>query len=137
MNMEKIDWNSSSSVGAQLFDEQHKQIIDMTNLLISAPQATVRSETISELLAKLTKYASIHFRAEEKLLQENGYPDYALQKAEHKAYRIKIVALCQAAFIHKDSVPTELLMFLRNWWVNHILETDMKYRSFLTESGVK
>jgi hemerythrin len=135
--MEKIDWNPSFSVGVKLFDEQHKQIVDMTNLLISAPETTVRSETISELLDKLTKYATIHFRAEEQLLEEYGYPDFALQREEHKAYRIKVVALCQATFIHEDSVPAELLMFLRDWWVKHILETDMKYRSFLTERGVK
>ncbi|MCX6055232.1 MAG: hypothetical protein NTZ74_10030 [Chloroflexi bacterium] len=86
---------------------------------------------------KLTKYATIHFRAEELLLEEYGYPNLAFQKKEHKAYRIKVVSLCQATFIHEDSVPAELLMFLRDWWVKHILETDMKYRSFLTERGVK
>ena len=135
--MEKIDWNPSFSVGVKLLDEQHKRIVDMSNLLISDREATVRSETISELLDRLTKYATEHFRAEEQLLEEYGYPDLVRQKAEHKAYRIKIVALCQATVSHEDSVPAELLKFMRDWWINHILETDMKYRSFLTERGVK
>ena len=109
----------------------------MTNLLISTPEMMVRSDTISELLDKLTKYAAIYFRAEEQLLEEYGYPGLAIQREEHKAYRIKIVELYQATFIHKDSVPKELVMFLRDWWVKHILETDMKYRSSLTKRGVE
>lgn len=135
--MEKINWNSSFSVGVKLLDEQHKRIIDMSNLLISDHEATVYSETISELLDRLTKYATDHFRVEEQLLEEYGYPDLIHQKEEHKAYRIKIVAFCQATVSHEDSVPAELLKFIRDWWVSHILETDMKYRSFLTERGVK
>ena len=135
--MEKIHWNPSFSVGVRLLDEQHERIVDMINLLISDPEATVRSESISELLNRLTKYATEHFRAEEQLLEKYGYPDLARQKEEHKAYRIKVVALCQATISHEESVPAELLKFMRLWMVNHILESDMKYCSFLTERGVK
>jgi hemerythrin len=135
--MERIDWNPSFSVGVKLLDEQHKRIVDMCNLLISDSEATVRSETISDLLDRLTKYAAEHFRTEEQLLEEYGYPDLARQKVEHKAYRIKIVEFCQSATIHEESVPAELRKFLHDWWIDHILNTDMKYRSFLMERGVK
>ena len=135
--MEKIDWNPSFSVGVKLLDEQHKRILDMYNLLISDSEATVRSETISELLDRLTKYAAEHFQTEERLLEEYGYPDLARHKVEHKEYRIRVVELCQSATIHEESVPAELLKFMRDWWMNHILNTDMKYRSFFMERGVK
>ncbi len=134
--MEKIDWNPSFSVGVKSLDQQHKQIVDMINLMSSDPGATVRSETISELLSRLTKYAKDHFRAEERLLEEHGYPGLAGQKEEHKAYRATVVALCQDTMDHKDSVPQELLRYIRDWWLRHILVTDMKYRSFLVERGV-
>jgi hemerythrin len=135
--VERIDWDSSFSVGVKLLDEQHKRIVNMMNRLISDREATVRSEAISELLDGLTKYATDHFRAEEQLLEEHGYPGLAHQKEEHRAYRIKVVTLCQATISHEDSVPAGLLKFMCDWWVNHILETDMEYRSFLTERGVK
>lgn len=105
-------------------------------MLISAPETKVRFESISELLDKLTKYASIHFLAEEQLLEEFGYPGRALQREMHKAYRIKIAALFQAAFFHKDSLPTELLLFFRDWWAKHILEIDRKYRYYVTTNAV-
>jgi len=135
--MERINWHPSFSVGVELFDRQHARIVDMINLLISDPGATVRSETISELLGRLTKYADAHFRAEEKLLEEHGYPDLTRHKAEHKAYRIKIVTLCQDTISNEDSVPVELLTFMTDWWIEHILKTDMQYRPFFTSRDVK
>ena len=135
--MEKINWSPSFSVGVTMLDEQHERIVDVINLLLSDSQATVRSETISELLNRLTSYSRGHFREEERLLEEHGYPELARQKEEHKTYRIKVVAFCQDTTAHQDSVPADLLQFLRDWWLSHILESDMQYRSFLAERGVR
>ncbi len=135
--MEKIYWSPSFSVGVKLLDEQHRRIVDMINMLLSDSEATVGSGTISELLTRLTSYASDHFQAEERLLEEHGYPELALQKEEHQAYLIKIAEFCQDTMSHQESVPAELLQFTMDWWKIHILESDMKYRSFLAECGVK
>ena len=135
--MEKINWSPSYSVGVTLLDEQHKRLVDMINLLLSDSEATVRSETISELLTRLTNYAGDHFQAEERLLEEHGYPELARQREQHKAYRIKIVKFCQDTMSHQDSVPADILRFIRDWLQNHILKSDMKYRAFFAERGVK
>ena len=136
-DMEKIVWNPSFSVGVARLDEQHKNIINMINLLRSRPEVDVRSETVSELLTRLTRYASDHFATEEQLLVEYGYPELTEHKEAHTAYRVKLVALCQDTMYHNASVPDELLRFLGDWWVNHILGADMRYSAFLTERGVK
>ncbi len=135
--MDKIVWSPSLSVGITWLDEQHKQIISMVNQLLADPQVTVRCETISELLTRLTRYANDHFKAEECLLAEHGYPELNRQKEEHKAFRIKIVAFCQDTMSHQDSVPADLHQFLLNWWKDHIMGLDIKYRSFLEERGIK
>ncbi len=135
--MERIEWTSSFSIGVGQLDQQHKQIIDMINLLISNAEATVRSETISELLTNLTAYASDHFCAEERLLEEHKYPGLDEQKEDHQIYRRKVAMLCLDTMDYQDAVPAEVLHFMQEWWVHHILETDMKFRSFLLERGVK
>ena len=134
--MEKIDWNPSFSVGVEVLDKQHKQIIDMINLLRSNFKVDVHSETVSELLTRLTNYASDHFATEEQLLEKYRYPELTVQKEAHKAYRMKVIALAENTLSHKASVPEELLQFLGDWWVNHILKTDMRYRPFFMERGV-
>ena len=135
--MEKIVWHPSFSVGVELLDEHHKSIIDMLNMLISASDTKVFSETISELLTKLTRYAKDHFRAEELLMEEHGYSDFHCHKEEHVELRVKTLALCKDTMKHEDTVPEELLQLMRDWWMKHILESDMKYKPFLAECGVK
>lgn len=135
--MEKIVWSPAFCVGISTLDAQHKQIVGMINQLVDATEVTVQSEVISEILARLTRYASEHFQAEERLLEAHGYPKLSLQKADHKEYRLKIVALCQDAMLHEKGVPTALLQFLHKWWTEHILQSDMQYRTFLLERGVK
>ncbi|MHC4222495.1 MAG: bacteriohemerythrin [Planctomycetota bacterium] len=134
--MEKIEWDPSFSVGVKLLDTQHKQIIEMVNRLISDADTTVRSETVSELLTRLTKYANEHFQTEERLLREHGYPDLARHEERHKAFRKQVVDLCQDAMAHVDSVPEELLRFLKDWWTEHILKSDLECRSFFEERGI-
>jgi len=127
----KIDWNESFSVGVASMDDQHKNIIKCINLLTSDIEVNVSSETVSELLTQLTKYSIDHFKAEEQLLEKYGYPDIESQREEHRTYRIKVITLCQDAMSHQNSVPTELLKFIHDWWRDHILTSDMKYKAFL------
>jgi hemerythrin-like metal-binding protein len=135
--MERISWDQSFSVGVAELDKQHKEIVKTINLLISSFDAQARSEAISEALTRLTKYAAEHFETEERLLAEHRYPELSSQKGDHKEYRKKVVAFCVDAMSDHLSISNELLRYLRDWWVNHILEKDMKYRSFFMERGVK
>lgn len=135
--MELIVWSPSFSVGIAKLDGQHMKIIGMINLLRSKPGVDVRSETVSELLTRLMNYANDHFVAEEQLLIKHGYPELTEHKEAHTAYRVKVATLCRDTMYHNASVPDELLLFLGDWWVNHILGADMRYSVFLIERGVK
>lgn len=128
--MNKIEWDSSFSVGVRILDEQHKKIIEIINELLTHSEADVRSETISDLLYKLTQYAHDHFITEEHILSQFGYPDIETQKKDHKAYRIKIVNFCMETVDHKISVPEELKEYILTWWKSHILVDDMAYKTF-------
>jgi len=129
----KITWDSSFSVGVALLDKQHRVITEVINELTNHAHAAVGSEKISDVLDKLTHYASLHFKTEEAILEQHGYLGRAEQIREHHAYRIKIATLCQETVFHKSSVSTDLIQFLRDWWVDHILVSDMQYRAFLAE----
>lgn len=134
--MEKIIWNNSFSVGVRKLDEQHKKIIKILNKLIETKDSTVDSEIISDTLTEMTKYASEHFESEEKLMSEYNYPDYSLHKEQHKQFKEKTVKFCMDAMSYKATIPIEILTFLKEWWINHILESDMKYRTFFSQLGL-
>jgi len=134
--MEKIIWNESFSVGVRRIDEQHKELIKMLNKLIEKKDTKVDSETISDILGKMTKYANYHFETEEQYMIEYDYPDYSSHKEQHNEFRKKTVAFCVDTMAYKKTIPTEILSYLKNWLVNHILKSDMKYRAFFNEKGL-
>ena len=135
--MEKIVWDNNYSVGVQNLDEQHKRIIEIINKLIGAKDATVDSEIISDALSEMTKYASEHFETEEKLMGEYNYPDYSLHKDQHNQFRKQTVKFCLDAMHYDTAVPIEVLTFLKEWWINHILDSDMQYKTFFSQFGLK
>jgi hemerythrin-like metal-binding protein len=73
--MEPVQWSERFSVGVRELDEQHQQLIKLLNRLI-ATQGTINthSETISDVLMAIPRYAQVHFKAEERLMEEYGYP---------------------------------------------------------------
>ena len=136
--METINWSDRYSVGVEKLDEQHKQIVGMLNRLVSTPEARdANSETISEILTAMTSYALEHFKTEEALMKKHGYPDFEEHRQEHVAYRKKAIDFSTAASIGVESTPQILVAYLFEWWTHHILEEDMKYKSFFAKKGVR
>jgi hemerythrin len=133
--MEEIVWDSSFSVGCDEMDHQHRRIVDVINRLIENPDCAVNSELVSFTLTELTRYASDHFKAEEALLADYDYSKLLEHREEHQQYRRQVVALCQDTIAQSHLVPQALIHFIRDWWVNHILEEDMKYRSLFEQQA--
>ena len=135
--MEEIVWSDRLSVGIIRFDEQHKQLVTMLNKLIRDPALTTTSETGSEVLANMTQYAREHFKSEEELMIEFGYPDYEEHRARHLSFLYKVVEFCSKTNLGDETIPDQLLEFLKNWLATHILEEDMDYKYFFIAKGVK
>ena len=136
LKMKKIEWKPEFSVGVQRLDAQHKKIIAVINRLIDDPDAFQDAETIDEILLQLTNYVSDHFLLEEQLLEEVDYPDLLGHSQKHTAYGNKVADYCKKV-LNKSTRPDELLVFLRKWWVDHILFEDMQYKSFFESKGIK
>jgi hemerythrin len=136
--MEPVQWSEKFSVGVRVLDQQHQQLIKVLNRLIST-QGTINthSETVSDTLGVMTRYAQAHFKAEERLMEAYGFPGLEEQKIQHRDFRKKTVDFCTATTLGVDQIPEALLVYLSDWWVHHILEDDMAYRSFFKDKGVE
>jgi hemerythrin len=136
--MEPVQWSEKFNVGVRELDQQHQQLIKLLNILIST-QGTIntRSEMISDTLLAMTRYAQVHFKAEERLMEAYGYPGLEKQKIQHRDFRKKTVAFSTATYYGIDHIPEAMLEYLVDWWVHHILEDDMAYRSYFKDKGVE
>lgn len=135
--MELVLWSDKLSVGVKTIDRQHQTLIDMINRIITDTDLTVRSEKMTEILTEMTRYAVEYFQSEEGLLAEFEYPHLEEHKAQHREFRKKTMALCNATAAGVEAVPQILINFLREWLRSHVLEEDMKYKDFFMECGVR
>jgi len=134
--METIKWNDDLSVGVAEMDSQHQKLVGMLNRLIREQKSLTDPATIAELLTEMTDYAQEHFRAEEYLMSEYGYKHKDLQVLQHDAFMTKTLEFCSATQIGTNILSMALLDYLRTWLVDHILDEDMKYKSFFGSKGV-
>jgi len=125
--MNKITWKNGYSIGHEEIDSQHKKIVELINKLDESDSPEITTDIIS----KVNGYVRHHLDYEEKLLESLGYSEFKQHKELHIHYSKEISNLTVKATFLDDFAPAELLEFLKQWWDNHILVEDMKYKDFL------
>jgi len=123
MRMQEIVWHERFSVGVPSMDAQHKHLIELLNGLRSSNDENTAYNTIMSMF----DYARIHFRDEESLLRQAGYSELPAQILEHRRFLSKAESFSKQAISDPD-LCTQLISFLHNWLLHHILEEDMKYK---------
>jgi hemerythrin-like metal-binding protein len=105
--------------------------------LIAKPRLFAISGTIAEVLLELNSYVSEHFLLEEQLLEENNYASLVDHSRKHTEYSERVTDFCLKTVEKNKNVPEELVNYLGEWWIGHILHEDMKYKSFFEEKGIR
>jgi hemerythrin len=85
-------------------------------------------------LIKMNNYAQLHFRCEEKILREMGYPLVNDHLELHAEYARKMETLLQSA--DQDDLREKIYEFLMQWFDQHILKEDMKYKPHMMDKEV-
>jgi hemerythrin len=131
--MALLTWYDSFSVGIEKIDDQHKKFFDLINKAYSAMENSNGTETIGGVLNELREYVVYHFETEESWMEACSYPDIEIHKQEHR-YAVKraVELLMQYEEIKKD-VIFDLLKFLGDWIINHILESDIDYIPYVKD----
>lgn len=129
-------WDMTLSVGNDLIDSQHKKLIELTNqveTIFNQAERDLRDyDEIIRVIIKLNFYVMNHFRDEELLLKELGYPDLEAYKMEHAKFVAFLDNITTERIdLKEEEVLENLLRFLSEWIVEHIKGTDFKYKSFL------
>jgi hemerythrin-like metal-binding protein len=131
-----IEWKHSYSVGIAEFDEHHRHLFDLLNIVYDACMMSNQKAIFCDAVAKLAEYTSYHFTAEEQLMEQFCYPGLAVQREEHALFARKIDELIKAQTLGKDECTidlVELTQFLMDWLTHHILEVDKQYSHLLID----
>ncbi len=140
--MAYIEWSKEYSVGIQEIDEQHKKLFQLANELYNAIVGNHNEAGLKKTFQGLVDYVKEHFSHEEGMMAKVNYPEIEPHQAKHRELITKIVNYFKeyqakvASGADSKHLSKEVLVFLRNWVLQHIMETDMKYRGHFHARGI-
>lgn len=126
-----VEWSDALSVGIDVIDEHHRYLIDLINDLYDVVVSRQGIREISRVLKALDTYAQVHFRTEEKMMSHYGYDRLGEQRHQHHAFEDKLREFFEELHINPVTTRIEILVYLRDWMISHILHEDAQLRTLV------
>jgi hemerythrin len=76
-----VQWKDEYSVGIESIDSQHKKLLGLINSLQTAVNYKTGEAFEREALDELVDYTKTHFKFEEDMMEQNGYPEFTTHRA--------------------------------------------------------
>lgn len=129
-NSGAVRWCDTYSIGLAEIDAQHMMLIELMNELWQAIASNAPNEVSEKLLERLEHYTVAHFGAEETLMRTLDYPDFPGHKLAHAKFVLRLKTERQHLLRGKKP-GLEMLNFLRDWLIQHILVSDRAYADYI------
>jgi hemerythrin-like metal-binding protein len=128
-----IVWKDEFSVGSAKLDAQHKYMFGLINELFAAIRKGHETEKVKQVIDGALDYGRMHFADEERIMLQCGFPQFPSHRQIHQDYTPKIKGLMADYQRRLGDISSELLRFLKTWWLNHILNMDKEYAPYLAD----
>jgi hemerythrin-like metal-binding protein len=126
-----ISWHDSFSVNNVVIDNQHKKLIDIINNFYEIVRSSSDKNEIARIFDELKSYTNYHFKAEESMLEKVNYVHLESHQLLHQGFIDKLLELETKYMQGKFTVNSEMMGFLRNWLIEHIMTEDKRYMKFI------
>ena len=124
-------WYKKYSVNNEELDNHHKALFNIINRLYDNCLGKDNPNCLDPIIVELVSYSDYHFSAEEQYMKSKGYKDIEKHIIEHRAFRCKTAELQQVVNRNDFEVTKELIAFLGNWLLHHVMEEDKKFSIIL------
>jgi hemerythrin len=130
--MPMIEWNESFTIGVDPFDEHHKHLVHLLNTSYDAFVLGVPTGKLADILNELFEYASYHFASEQFWMLDHSYPTLEQHLEEHSFFVQRLKEIQEDFRQGNSSVSLDIVIFLKNWLIDHILKSDVAYAKFIS-----
>ncbi len=125
--MSNYIWSNEFSVGNLVLDQHHQNLIHLFNEAYEVLTQMKPSTETRKLVSELTTYSIFHFSEEEKMMRAAGYEGLESHILEHQNFITKIHAFKDDMDNKTESLNEEIFLFLYDWLITHIQQSDKKY----------
>ncbi len=126
--MEIMQWKSEYEVGHPIIDAQHKKLLAIIRKLqetFVANEADAK-DSIRTVLIELVDYAVHHFATEETIQKDIDFYERVEHSQLHRSFVAELESVLNKLKRGEELNTFELLFFLGDWWVNHVMIEDRK-----------
>ena len=134
VEVDAIPWKAEYNVKIKSIDDQHKSLVDLMNDLNNAMLHEKGKNEIGRIIKGLVDYTEFHFDYEEKLLKKHNYSDFDNHKKMHVKFVDQIKKVQKEFQSGEKEMSKEVMDFLKNWLIQHIMGTDTKYSELLQKN---
>jgi len=126
-----VTWQTEYSVNIDAIDLQHQAFVSLIRQLQEAMLEGRGRVFLETLMDRLVQYTNGHFPFEENMLREHGYEGLAEHIEQHQALSNQVIEFQQRIHDGEAVSNASVLLFLRNWLTDHIMQHDQKYAKAL------
>jgi hemerythrin len=131
-----FEWRDEYCTNVREMDEHHQQLFHTANALNQALAVGEERNIIQQTFDFLVHYATTHIAAEERLMEEHGFPEAERHRKHHEKFMNEVLLMSGRARKVSVQVNMDFVDFFKDWIINHILTEDRKYGPFLNERGI-
>lgn len=133
-----IRWSELFNTGITEIDNQHKALLRILNKALNVKLCTQKDD-IELILSELKSYAKFHFTYEENLFEKYNFPNSGTHIKEHQEFKKIIEEFCLTinTLSSNQEYVEKLIIFLKDWLINHILNSERKYINYLPKEEPK
>lgn len=127
-----VKWDDKYSTGDDSLDYEHKIIFNIIEKITSSNEDF---KELEKILHELEKYTKAHFINEEAFMESIGFKDFSSHKETHQEMFEKIIVLSDTKkFPTAKEFKNELIAFIENVFLNHVVEDDSKIHQHVEEN---
>ena len=133
--MALLSWSNQYQIGNDLIDTEHEELFRLINKFHSHWTESQNRQEIARILNQLIVYTETHFRHEEQIMEDAGFPKLEQHRKIHEAM-IDTIFQLQRSYEERDlHLEMHTIKFIKSWLIEHILENDYLFRDFLAHKN--
>jgi hemerythrin len=121
-----VAWSDAYALGLEEIDHQHRELFALINDLWEHLVQHSPPDKVLATMSELERYTLSHFTAEETFMRVTRFEGFADHKAQHAKFVARMVAEKASVQAGKE-LSFDVLTFLKDWLVDHILVADKAY----------
>jgi hemerythrin len=128
-----LNLSSLPQVALDFMNRDHAEFLVLRDSLLGRLSAQIPGEELSASLDELLEHTRHHFAAEERAMQETGFPPYLIHKSEHDRVLADMSAQIERWNHGRDSEALRqwIDQAVGDWLFNHVSTMDFVTAEFI------